>query len=111
MLFNACNCVAGSSLAATLAPLCAGGAGFVSAMIAAMVANAQTAPARALGRDVPEVDRLAVRMVTDNVIVATLGEACGYEVDTPAHECDAGINNENELYREEGTMCAECRNE
>jgi 7,8-dihydropterin-6-yl-methyl-4-(beta-D-ribofuranosyl)aminobenzene 5'-phosphate synthase len=69
MLFGACNCLSGSSLVSTLAPLCAGGAGFVSAMIAAMAANAQTAPARPLGRDVPEVDRLAVRMVTDNVVI------------------------------------------
>jgi hypothetical protein len=41
MLFNLCNCVAPSSLAA--GPLCAGGAGFVSAMIGAMVANQRTA--------------------------------------------------------------------
>jgi 7,8-dihydropterin-6-yl-methyl-4-(beta-D-ribofuranosyl)aminobenzene 5'-phosphate synthase len=69
MLFNACNCVAGSSLVSTLAPLCAGGAGFVSAMIGTMIAHAQTAPARPLGSPVPEVDRLAVRMVTDNIVI------------------------------------------
>lgn len=69
MLFNACNCVAGSSLVSTLAPLCAGGAGFVSAMIGTMIAHAQTAQARPLGSSVPEVDRLAVRMVTDNVVI------------------------------------------
>ena len=69
MLFGPCNCAAGAQLLSTLAPLCAGGAGFVSAMIAAMVASAQTAPARELGAAVPEVDRLAIRMVTDNVVI------------------------------------------
>jgi len=69
MLFGACNCASGSSLLSTLGPLCAGGAGFVSAVIGAMVANARTAPARPLGRPVPEVDRVAVRMVTDNVVI------------------------------------------
>ncbi len=69
MLFSACNCVPGSSLLSTLAPLCAGGAGFVSAVIGTMIANAQTAPARPLGRAIPEVDRLAVRMVTDNIVI------------------------------------------
>ena len=69
MLFGACNCAPGSSLLSTLGPLCAGGAGFVSAVVGAMVANARTAPARPLGRPAPEVDRLAVRMVTDNVVI------------------------------------------
>jgi 7,8-dihydropterin-6-yl-methyl-4-(beta-D-ribofuranosyl)aminobenzene 5'-phosphate synthase len=69
MLFGVCNCAAGSSLLSTWGPLCAGGAGFVSAVIGAMVASARTAPARPLGRPVPEVDRVAVRMVTDNVVI------------------------------------------
>ncbi len=37
-------------------------------MIGAMIASARTAPAPKLGR-VPEVDRLAVRIVTDNVVI------------------------------------------
>jgi 7,8-dihydropterin-6-yl-methyl-4-(beta-D-ribofuranosyl)aminobenzene 5'-phosphate synthase len=69
MLFGACNCIGEPSLVATLAPLCGGGAGFVSAIIGTMIANSQTGEARALGRAVPEVDRLAVRMVTDNVVI------------------------------------------
>jgi len=69
MLFGACNCIGEPSLVATLAPLCGGGAGFVSAVIGTMIANSQTGEARALGRAVPEVDRLAVRMVTDNVVI------------------------------------------
>jgi 7,8-dihydropterin-6-yl-methyl-4-(beta-D-ribofuranosyl)aminobenzene 5'-phosphate synthase len=69
MLFNACNCVSGSSLLSTFGPFCAGGAGFVSAIVTTMVASSRTAQAQPLGRKVPEVDRLAVRMVTDNVVI------------------------------------------
>jgi 7,8-dihydropterin-6-yl-methyl-4-(beta-D-ribofuranosyl)aminobenzene 5'-phosphate synthase len=63
MLFGACNCVGDA------ASLCAGGAGLVSAMMAALSAGARTAPAQPLGRAAPEVDRLAVRIVTDNVVI------------------------------------------
>jgi 7,8-dihydropterin-6-yl-methyl-4-(beta-D-ribofuranosyl)aminobenzene 5'-phosphate synthase len=66
MLFNLCNCVPGASLAG---PLCAGGAGFVSAMMATLAANAKVAPAKTLGSAVPVVDTLAVRMVTDNIVI------------------------------------------
>ena len=69
MLFGGCSRVSGSTLLPHLGTLCAGGAGFSSAMVAAMVANAQTGPARTIGRSVPEVDRLAVRIITDNVII------------------------------------------
>jgi 7,8-dihydropterin-6-yl-methyl-4-(beta-D-ribofuranosyl)aminobenzene 5'-phosphate synthase len=68
MLFGGCNCVPGS-LVSAYGSLCAGGAGFVSAMIGAMVANARTANAPDLGREVPEVDRLGVLMVTDNIVI------------------------------------------
>ncbi len=69
MLFGACNCLPGSSLLSTFGPLCGGGAGFVSAIIATMIANARTAQARPLGASAPEVDRVAIRMVTDNVVI------------------------------------------
>jgi 7,8-dihydropterin-6-yl-methyl-4-(beta-D-ribofuranosyl)aminobenzene 5'-phosphate synthase len=69
MLFGPCaQDVAASFLPAT-SSLCAGGFGFVTAMMATLAANARTAPAKTLGRPVPEVDRLAVRMVTDNIVV------------------------------------------
>jgi 7,8-dihydropterin-6-yl-methyl-4-(beta-D-ribofuranosyl)aminobenzene 5'-phosphate synthase len=68
MLFGGCNCGPGS-LVSAYGSLCAGGAGFVAAMIGAMVANARTANAPKLGGEVPEVDRLAVRMVTDNIVI------------------------------------------
>jgi 7,8-dihydropterin-6-yl-methyl-4-(beta-D-ribofuranosyl)aminobenzene 5'-phosphate synthase len=56
-------------LLAAYGPLCAGGAGFVSAMIAAMVTAARTAGAPTPGGEIPEVDRVAVRMVTDNIVI------------------------------------------
>ncbi len=69
MLFGACHCGPGSSLLSNYGSLCAGGAGFVSAMIGTMVASARTGTAPKLGRDIPEVDRLAVRIVTDNIVI------------------------------------------
>jgi 7,8-dihydropterin-6-yl-methyl-4-(beta-D-ribofuranosyl)aminobenzene 5'-phosphate synthase len=49
--------------------LCAGGAGFVTAVMATLAASARTQPAKTLGSAVPEVDRLAVRIVTDNIVI------------------------------------------
>jgi 7,8-dihydropterin-6-yl-methyl-4-(beta-D-ribofuranosyl)aminobenzene 5'-phosphate synthase len=43
MLFGDCNCVPESTFLSAYGSLCAGGAGFVSAMIGAMVAGARTA--------------------------------------------------------------------
>jgi len=66
MLFGGCNCIADVS---SLGALCSGGAGFVTAMMAALAAGSRTAEATPLGRKVPEVDRLAVRIVTDNIVI------------------------------------------
>jgi 7,8-dihydropterin-6-yl-methyl-4-(beta-D-ribofuranosyl)aminobenzene 5'-phosphate synthase len=66
MLFGGCNCIPDAS---SLGGLCSGGAGFVFAMMAALAASARTAEATPLGRTVPEVDRLAVRIVTDNIVI------------------------------------------
>jgi hypothetical protein len=41
-------------------------------MMATLAANARTAPAKTLGRVIPEVDRLAERMITDNIVPAGL---------------------------------------
>jgi 7,8-dihydropterin-6-yl-methyl-4-(beta-D-ribofuranosyl)aminobenzene 5'-phosphate synthase len=46
--------------------LCAGGAGFVTALVTMLAGASRTAKAQPLGHKVPEVDRLAVRIVTDN---------------------------------------------
>jgi 7,8-dihydropterin-6-yl-methyl-4-(beta-D-ribofuranosyl)aminobenzene 5'-phosphate synthase len=67
MLFNLCNCVAPSALGA--GSLAAGGAGFVTAMMATLAASGRTQPAKSLRGEVPVVDRLAVRIVTDNVVI------------------------------------------
>lgn len=69
MLFGPCVRDAGAAFLSGIAPLCGGGAGFVSAMMATLAASARTAPAQTLWRAVPEVDRLAVRMVTDNIVI------------------------------------------
>jgi len=67
MLFNLCNCVAPSALAA--GSMCAGGAGFVSAMMATLAASGRTQAAKTLKGEVPVVDWLGVRIVTDNVVI------------------------------------------
>ena len=66
MLFGGCNCISDPS---TLGALCAGGSGFVTAMMATLAAGARTAEAQPLGRQIPEVDRVAVRIVTDNIVI------------------------------------------
>ncbi|WP_315772428.1 MULTISPECIES: MBL fold metallo-hydrolase [unclassified Bradyrhizobium] len=48
--------------------LCAGGAGFVSAMVGTLVGSGRSARAQALGGAVPQVDRLKVRMVSDIIV-------------------------------------------
>ena len=67
MLFNLCNCVAPSALGA--GSLAAGGTGFVTAMMATLAASGRTQPAKSLRGEVPVVDRLAVRIVTDNIVI------------------------------------------
>ena len=69
MLFGGCNCGPGSALWSAYGSFCAGGTGFISAMIGAMAASARTSSAPKLGRNVPEFDRLSVRMITDNVVI------------------------------------------
>lgn len=66
MLFGPCSCLADPG---SVSSLCAGGAGFISAMVGAMVAASRTGEARGVGRKPPEVDKLAVRVVTDNVVI------------------------------------------
>ena len=68
MLFGPCA----ADTAATFLPaggLCAGGAGFVAAVAATLAAAGKTAPAKTLRGEVPVVDRLAVRIVTDNIVI------------------------------------------
>jgi len=69
MLFGGCNCRIEASPISRRGLLCAGGAGFVSVLIGTLLEASQTAQAQTLGSRVPEVDRLAVRMVTDNEVI------------------------------------------
>jgi len=72
MLFGPCASDPGASFLSSLGPLCGGGTGFITAMMAAFAASARTAPAKTLGNAVPEVDKLAVRIVTDNIVIQFL---------------------------------------
>ncbi len=69
MLFGPCAQDTAATFLPAASSLCAGGAGFVTAMMAALAADARTAPAKTLGRAVPQVDKLAVRIVTDNIVI------------------------------------------
>jgi 7,8-dihydropterin-6-yl-methyl-4-(beta-D-ribofuranosyl)aminobenzene 5'-phosphate synthase len=60
-----CNCAA--PLISSGNPLCIGGAGFVTAVMVTLAVNARTREAKRLRENVPEVGRLAVRIVTDNL--------------------------------------------
>jgi 7,8-dihydropterin-6-yl-methyl-4-(beta-D-ribofuranosyl)aminobenzene 5'-phosphate synthase len=68
MLFNVCSCVT-SPFVSDLGSMCAGGAGFVSAVIGTLIGSAKTQQAVPLAGQVPVVDRLAVRIVTDNIVM------------------------------------------
>ena len=69
MLFGPCTQNAVASFLPATSLLCSGGAGFITAMMATLATNARTAPAKTLGGGVPVVDALAVRMVTDNIVI------------------------------------------
>jgi 7,8-dihydropterin-6-yl-methyl-4-(beta-D-ribofuranosyl)aminobenzene 5'-phosphate synthase len=66
MLFGTCNCTLSAASISRRGLLYAGGAGFVSTLIGTLVGSSRMAQAQVLGSRVPEVDRLAVRIVTDN---------------------------------------------
>lgn len=69
MLFNTCDCRPGSSGLSRRGIICGAGAGFVSALVGTLAGSGRTARAQALGSRVPEVDRLAVTIVTDTQII------------------------------------------
>lgn len=69
VLLNSCNCRVGSSFSRR-SLICGGGAGFVSMLLGTLIASSKTAYAQPLGRATPEIDRLAVRIVTDNIVIA-----------------------------------------
>lgn len=69
MLFGPCTIDPAATFLPSAGSLCAGGAGFIAAVTAAMAAAGKTAPAKTLRAEVPVVDRLAVRVVTDNIVI------------------------------------------
>src|ERR1700704_6524524 len=69
MLFGTCSCLPTALSMSRRGLLCAGGAGFVSALIGTLAGSSRAARAQALTSNPPEVDGLAVRIVTDNQII------------------------------------------
>lgn len=69
MLFGGCGCGPEASFLAGYGAACAGGAGFITAMLGVMAAKRQQAEALMPGKAPPVVDRLAVRILTDNVVI------------------------------------------
>ena len=69
MLFGTCSCNSSASSISRRGLLCGGGAGFVTALIGTLASSSRTARAQALASTPPEVDDLAVRIVTDNQII------------------------------------------
>ncbi len=69
MLFGPCAVDAGATFLPAAGSLCGGGAGFVSAIVGAMAAAGKTAPAKTLRGEVPVVDSVSVRIVTDNIVI------------------------------------------
>jgi 7,8-dihydropterin-6-yl-methyl-4-(beta-D-ribofuranosyl)aminobenzene 5'-phosphate synthase len=69
MLFGPCAQGAAASFLPATSSICAGGVGFVTAMMATLAASSRVAPAKTLSQAVPEVDRLVVHIVTDNVVI------------------------------------------
>src|SRR5882724_11339599 len=69
MFIGTCNCDPRTLSMSRRGLLCAGGAGFVTALIGTLAGSSRTAQAQALASKPPEVDSLAVRIVTDNQII------------------------------------------
>ena len=65
MLFSTCNCDPRTLSMSRRGLLCAGGAGFVTALIGTLAGSSRTAQAQVLASKPPEVDSVAVRIVTD----------------------------------------------
>jgi 7,8-dihydropterin-6-yl-methyl-4-(beta-D-ribofuranosyl)aminobenzene 5'-phosphate synthase len=68
MLFGSCNCVTRPSSLSRRELVCAGGAGFVSALVGTLIGSGRTAQAKTLSGTVPEIDRLSVQIVTDIMV-------------------------------------------
>src|SRR3981081_2882647 len=65
MLFGTCNCNSSASSISRRGLLCAGRAGFVTALIGTLASSSRTAQGQALGFKTPGVDSPARPTVTD----------------------------------------------
>src|SRR4030088_392454 len=63
MLFGTCNCNSSASSISRRGLLCAGGAGFVTALIGTLASSSRTAQAQEIASKPPEVDSVAVRIL------------------------------------------------
>jgi 7,8-dihydropterin-6-yl-methyl-4-(beta-D-ribofuranosyl)aminobenzene 5'-phosphate synthase len=72
MLFGPCNCISQPASISRRNLLCAGGAGFVSALVSTMMGSGRTAQAKTLSGAIPEVDRLKIRII-DDIITRRFG--------------------------------------
>jgi 7,8-dihydropterin-6-yl-methyl-4-(beta-D-ribofuranosyl)aminobenzene 5'-phosphate synthase len=68
MLFSACNCLPSSGISRRDL-ICGGGAGFVTALVGTLAGSGRIARAQPLRSRVPEVDGLAVTIVTDTQLI------------------------------------------
>jgi 7,8-dihydropterin-6-yl-methyl-4-(beta-D-ribofuranosyl)aminobenzene 5'-phosphate synthase len=69
MFIGTCNCDPRTLSTSRRGLLCTGGAGFVTALIGTLAGSSRTAQAQELASKPPEVDSVAVRIVTDNQII------------------------------------------
>ena len=69
MFIGTCNCDPRTLSMSRRGLLCTGGAGFVTALIGTLAGSSRTAHAQELASKPPEVDSVAVRIVTDNQII------------------------------------------
>jgi 7,8-dihydropterin-6-yl-methyl-4-(beta-D-ribofuranosyl)aminobenzene 5'-phosphate synthase len=68
MLFGPCNCTPAPSSLSRRGLLCAGGAGFVTALVSTLIGSGRTAQAKTLSGSVPELDRVNVTIVSDIMV-------------------------------------------
>jgi 7,8-dihydropterin-6-yl-methyl-4-(beta-D-ribofuranosyl)aminobenzene 5'-phosphate synthase len=68
MLFGPCNCTPAPSSLSRRGLLCAGGAGFVTALVSTLIGSGRTAQAKTLSGSVPELDRVNVTIVSDIIV-------------------------------------------
>src|SRR5262245_2538739 len=68
MLFGPCNCSPTLQSLSRRGLLCAGGAGFLTALASTLIGSGRTAQAKTLGGSVPEVDRVNVTIVSDIMV-------------------------------------------